>query len=125
MAIAGIGVAHSTDTILASGAKTATANGTAFNGLGGVKTLLLQLAVTAASGTGSPTLDVKLQKTIDGGTNWTDVTGGAFAQVASGSAPVAETIVVTGPWTDTCRLVYTIAGTNPSFTFSVKSFARA
>lgn len=125
MALSGIGVAHSTDTILASGARIVTANGTAFNGLGGVKTLVLQLAVTAASGTGSPTLDVKLQKTIDGGTNWTDVAGGAFTQVASASAPVAETITVTGVWTDTCRLVWTIEGTNPSFTFSVKSFARA
>lgn len=125
MAIAAVGGSFSSDTLQASGAKTSSANGTVFYGLGGVRTLLLQLAVTAASGTGSPTLDVKLQKTIDGGTNWTDVTGGSFTQVASGAAPIAETIVVTGPWTDACRIVYTIAGTNPSFTFSVKSFARA
>ena len=124
MAIAAVGGSFSSDTLLASGAKTSTANGTVFYGLGGVRTLLLQLAVTAASGTGSPTLDVKLQKTIDGGTNWTDVAGGAFTQVASGAAPVAETITVTGPWTDDCRFVWTIAGTNPSFTFSIKSFAR-
>ena len=125
MAIAAIGVSHSTDTLLASGARTSSANGTVFYGMGGVKTLVVQLAVTAASGTASPTLDVKLQKSIDGGTNWTDIAGGAFAQVASASAPVAETINVTGPWTDQTRIVYTIAGTNPSFTFSVKSFARS
>ncbi len=125
MAIAAVGGSFSSDTLQASGAKIVSANGAVQYGLGGVRTLVVQLAVTAASGTDSPTLDVKLQKTIDGGTNYTDIAGGAFAQVASASAPVAETITVTGPWTDAFRIVYTIAGTNPSFTFSVKSFARA
>jgi len=122
MAIAAIGGSFSSDTLQASAAKTATANGAVFYGLGGVRTWLVQLACTVASGT-NPTLDVKLQYTIDGGTNWNDITGGSFTQLTGTGNQI---INVTGPWADACRIVYTIGGTNtPSFTFSVKSFARA
>ena len=121
MAIAQLGGAYSYDTLQASAAKTATATGAVFYGPGGVKTWLVQLACTAASGT-TPTLDVKLQYTVDGGTNWNDITGGSFTQLTGTGQQV---ISVTGPWADACRIVYTIAGTTPSFTFSVKSFARA
>lgn len=122
MAIAAIGGSFSTDTLQASGAKTSSANGAVFYGTGGVRTWLVQLACTAASGT-NPTLDVKLQYTIDGGTNWNDITGGSFTQLITTGNQI---INVTGPWADACRIVYTIGGTNtPSFTFSVKSFARA
>ena len=122
MAIAQLGGAYSYDTLQASAAKTATANGAVFYGPGGVKQWLVQVACTAVSGT-NPTLDVKLQHTIDGGTNWNDITGGAFTQL---TATGVQLLNITGPWSDACRIVYTIGGTaTPTFTFSVKSFARA
>ena len=116
--------ASATETLLASGAKTASGTTTANAGFSGVHDLLVQLAVTAASGTGSPTLDVVIQHSIDDGTNWHDVAGLTFTQVASASAPVAELKLPTGTIAGTLRVKYTIAGTNPSFTFSVKAFAR-
>jgi hypothetical protein len=70
------------------------------------------LTVSAASGT-TPTLDVTLETSIDGGTTWTTVA--AFAQkTAAGSQGR-----VFGPLGDQCRWKWTIAGTTPSFTFAI------
>jgi len=114
------------DTLLASAARIVTANGSAVLGFDGVTNMTVQLAVTAASGTGSPTLDVVIQHTIDNGTNWFDVAGLTFTQVPSASAPIAELKWPTtqGNVGNQLRVKYTIAGTNPSFTFSVKVFGR-
>lgn len=119
-----IGGASAQETLLAAGAKTASGT-TAINpSFAGVHDLLVQVAVTAAAGTGSPTLDVIIQQSVDDGTNWHDVAGLTFTQVASAAAPIAELKVPTGKIAGALRVKYTIAGTNPSFTFSVKAFAR-
>ena len=78
------------------------------------------LVVGNAAGT-SPTMDIKLQESTDGSTNWTDVTNGAFTQVTTsnkvqvlpfkptkqyvrctgtvgGTSPVLETTVLIGPY---------------------------
>jgi hypothetical protein len=78
----------------------------------GGESVRAQLNVTAASGT-APTLNVLIEDTVDG-TNYNTI--GTFAQK---TAAGREVINVTVPFSDTLRASWTIAGTNPSFTFSV------
>lgn len=121
MALDQLGGAYTNETLLASGAKTVSANTAANTGFGGVKDLIVQVAVTAASGT-LPTLDVKIQDTVDGGTNWNDIAGLTFTQLITTGQEIK---IPTRIFSDSLRVSYTIAGTNPSFTFSVKAFARS
>jgi hypothetical protein len=72
-----------------------------------------QLNVTAASGT-TPTLNVLVEDTLDGGATYNTI--GTFAQK---TAAGREVINITVPFSETLRVSWTIAGTNPSFTFSV------
>lgn len=73
--------------------------------------ILVFLDVTAVSGT-SPTLDVKVQtKGPDG--KWYDIA--SFAQ-KTGTGNEAKAITNYG---EILKVVYTIGGTTPSFTFSV------
>lgn len=95
---------------VASAARTTTADGTAFD-TANVDEITGTLAITAASGT-SPTLDVILQTTADG-TNFYTV--GSFAQK---TAAATEAKVFTGLGS-LSRWRWTIAGTTPSFTFSI------
>jgi hypothetical protein len=74
-----------------------------------------QLDVTAASGT-TPTLNVVLEDTLDG-VNWNTI--GTFAQRAAAGR---EVVSVTTPFTDRLRARWTVGGTTPSFTFSVKVY---
>lgn len=104
-----------TDAAVASAARTASANGTAFN-TDTAESLEGFLTITAASGT-TPTLDVRLETSVDGGTSYDTV--GAFAQQTA----VATDNHVFGPLGDTCRWAWTIAGTTPSFTFSIAAEA--
>ena len=104
-----------TDADVASAARTATGTGTAFD-VGSAESLEAVLTVSAASGT-TPTLDVSLETSIDGGTTWSTV--GSFAQkTANGSEGK-----VFGPLGDKCRWKWTIGGTTPSFTFAVDAEA--
>lgn len=90
--------------------KTATSTSTVFE-VGDKGTLRLKLDVTAASGT-SPTLDVTVQGSKDGSTNF--YTLGTFAQKTAVSNEFKAFL------TDRfVRISYVIAGTTPSFTFSV------
>ena len=74
--------------------------------------LRAQLNVTAASGT-SPTLNVLIEDTLDG-INYNTI--GNFTQK---TAAGREVINVTVPFSETLRVSWAIAGTNPSFSFSV------
>jgi hypothetical protein len=95
-------------------------NTTAVTGYSSADFFIAQLDVTATSGTGE-SLDVKLQHSIDGST-WLDITNGDFAQK---TATGTETIVLPDcVWGDYIRVNYAIAGTNPSFDFTVKLFAK-
>ena len=103
------------DAAVASAARTASGNGAAFNtdqadSVEGV------LTVTAASGT-SPTLDARLETSVDGGVTWTTV--GAFAQITAAGSRSR----VFGPLGDQCRWAWTIAGGTPSFTFTITAEA--
>lgn len=96
-------------TLHPSAARTATGNGTVSEETGRRRTLALVLAVTAASGD-TPTLDVTVQTSRDGST-W--YTAGAFTQ-ATGTGTQRKTFVLDRY----VRVVWTIGGTTPSFTFS-------
>ncbi len=95
-----------------SAARTTSGNSAPLTGYGPADTLIAELNVTAASGTG-PTLDVVIEDTIDG-TNWYPI--GTFAQR---TAAGREVLRLTQPFTDQLRVRWTIGGTTPSFTFSV------
>jgi hypothetical protein len=99
------------DATLASAARTASGTGTAFN-TDAAKSLKAFLTVSAASGT-TPTLDVRLETSIDGGTTWRTV--GSLAQINTTGTRNG----VLGPLGDQCRWAWTIAGTTPSFTFTI------
>ena len=103
-------------TLLASGARTTTAAGTTVIGFAAAKQLILQLNVTAASGT-LPSLSVAVQDTVDG-TNYNTI-----ATFATASAVTREVIRLTTPFADSLRVVYVIEGTTPSFTFNVITWA--
>jgi hypothetical protein len=105
-------------TIVASAARTATGNSGNLPGYGGANTLRVQLDVTAASGT-TPTLDVVVQDTLDG-TNYNTI--GTFAQKTTTGR---EVINVTTPFADRLRILHTIGGTTPSFTFSVRAVSQS
>lgn len=95
---------------VASAARTATANGTAFD-TSDVDEISATLAVTAAGGT-TPTLDVVLQTTADG-TNY--YTAGTFTQ-KTGTGTEAKVFTGLGSLS---RWQWTIGGDTPTFTFSV------
>lgn len=99
------------DATLASTTQTASGTGAAFD-TDDAQSLKAFLTVSAASGT-SPTLDVRLETTIDAGATWRTV--GSLAQIASAGSRNG----VLGPLGDRCRWAWTIAGTTPSFTFTI------
>lgn len=95
--------------------RTSTNNGNAYQleAVPSGSTLYGFLSVTAASGTGPPTLVVKLQSSPTG-TGWTD-----RITFTSTSTTTTEVKTASGPITDTYwRQYWTITGTNPSFTFT-------
>jgi hypothetical protein len=72
------------------------------------------LTVNGASGT-SPTLNVVVEQSVDGGQNWTNKL--TFAQRTGAGS---ETLQLTQPHQDQIRVRWTIGGTgSPSFDFSV------
>lgn len=108
---------YSEDEFAASAARTASGDSGIWDGFGRASTLRAQLHVTAASGT-SPTLDVVLEDSVDG-SNWNTI--GTFSQKTAASR---EIVNVTSPFGDRIRARWTIGGTTPSFTFSVRVAAQ-
>lgn len=101
-----------------SAARTATGQGQAVVDSDRGNMLALQLAVTASSGT-TPTLDVALEWSMDGGTTWSPAeTADSFTQM-TGTGSKVKVFTVKSP---TYRVVWTIGGTTPSFTFWVRAF---
>lgn len=102
-------------TLQASVTKTASFNGAAVE-LGDAATLRIDLTNTAHAGT-APTLDVKIQTSYDGSTNWTDVPNGAFAQI--GNTNTTKHLVVSA-LDRFVRVVATISASGgDSYTYSV------
>ena len=114
-----ISSSFSSDVVLASAARTATGNSGLLTSYGWARQLIMQVAVTASSGT-VPTLDVILEATMDGGTTFRTLM--TFTQVVG---ITSQTIAYELPFSDTLRVKYTIGGTTPSFTFATTLFAKA
>lgn len=110
--------ASSTDTILAEAARTASGTSDQISTYGPVVAAVIEVRVTAVAGT-SPTLDVDLEDTFDG-TNWNKVTDVNAANITAAGTTVKRINLLDTPATERLRLSYTIGGTSPSFTFSVK-----
>lgn len=98
--------------VLLANTVTATGTTTEYNAEGFTQ-FAATLDVSAASGT-TPTLDVVIQDSLDG-VVWTTLS--TFTQKTAVSK---EVIRVTTPFHDRIRATYTIAGTTPSFTASLK-----
>lgn len=95
----------------AVGQGTGTVN--ADRGVGDATSFSAFLDVTASSGT--PTLDVKFQEWDQASEKWYDITGGAFVQ-ATGVTNERITFSVNAL---RIRCVQTVAGTTPSFDYTV------
>jgi hypothetical protein len=99
-------------------ARTATGNGAVAADLrtydGDIAVLL-----DSAAGTGTtPTLDLKIQDSADGFTDWQDVALATFTQVVA-VASQQKLNMNKNAVRRYVRCVYTIGGTTPSFTFSL------
>lgn len=123
-------------TLLASAARTTSSDSGALTAYGSFRTAIIQLNVTAQSGT-TPTLDVYIDSSVDG-TNYinmvhftqigaatgrraiqlSDNTAGATADFDA-TADLAAATVRQGSWGSTLRIRWVLSGTSPSYTFSV------
>ena len=101
-----------TTTLVPSAARTASADSGLLLGLANANTLRMQLNITAASGT-TPTLDVVVEDTLDGGATFNTIATFTQATVAS-----RQVVNFSGLFSDTIRVRWTVGGTTPSFTFS-------
>jgi hypothetical protein len=100
-------------------ARTATGNGTGID----VQTMDgdLFLVLDSAAGTGTtPTLDIKVQSSDTSGGTYADIAGATFTQVTTTASQQAITISKDEA-KRYIRVVYTVGGTSPSFTFSVNA----
>lgn len=104
------------DEMVASAARTTNGNSGPLPGYGALQDLVVQVDASAVSGT-SPSLTVLVEDTVDG-TNYNTVQ--AFTAITAVGRQVQR---ITVPFTDTLRVSWTITGTTPSFTFSVKCVA--
>jgi len=110
-------MAYQVVTVHPSTARTATGNGQAIVEADRGSTLALLVNVTAVSGT-TPTLDLAVQWSVDG-TNWAPAeTPDTFTQITAIGLK-AKTFAVKAP---SYRVVWTIGGTTPSFTFTVHGY---
>ena len=109
-----IGQLHE-DVLHASGAETATGNSAAASKQS-ADVVTCDLDVTAASGT-TPTLDITIQESIDK-VNWYSL--GTFTQ-ATGVTNEQKKFADPAPY---IRGLWTIGGTTPSFTFTLKTTRR-
>jgi len=104
-------------TVISSAARTASGQSASLQ-CGQVPVISLLVAVTAASGT-TPTLDITIQWSPDGGATWASSDPvDSFTQITA-ATNVAKRFTVKS---NVFRIVYTIGGTTPSFTFAVREY---
>ena len=83
----------------------------------------VSLILTSAAGTGSsPTLDVKVQDSDASDGTYGDLSGAAFTQVTD-SASVQVITFVKDEAKRYIKIVQTVGGSTPSFTFSINAVA--
>lgn len=104
-------------------ARTATGNGSSVD-VRAQKGRAAVILDSAAGGGTTPTMVVKIQDSANGSDGWEDVAGAVFAQVA-GTASQQKIALDLDATRGHIRIVHTIAGTNPTFTFSVVALGRS
>lgn len=110
----------SLDVIQASAAQTTSGSAPAFWTGGCITGIVIEVRVTAASGT-TPQLNLFLNDTFDG-TNWNQVAAINASPITAAGAVVKRINLRDTPVTDRLQISWTITGTTPSFTFSVNAF---
>ena len=101
----------------ATGAVTSTATSSAIDLLEYDGDVLLVLDCAAGTGT-SPTLDVKITNSDASSGTYTDLSGATFTQVVDAAS--MQTLVINKDSAERyIKIVQTITGSSPSFTFSV------
>ena len=101
----------------ATGAVTSTATSSAIDLLEYDGDVLLVLDSAAGTGT-SPTLDVKITNSDASSGTYTDLSGATFTQVVDAAS--MQTLVINKDSAERyIKIVQTITGSSPSFTFSV------
>lgn len=103
--------------VVTSAARTTTGQSSAIECDRGERACVV-LDVTAQSGT-TPTLDVSVEWSADGTTWAVGDPADAFTQIAAATGTKAKSFTVKAPF---YRLKWTIAGTTPSYTFSIRDF---
>lgn len=104
-------------TVVSSAARTTSGNSGAVGVFDPGSTVSLLVDVTAVSGT-SPTLDLSVEWSHDGTTWAAGETADTFGQITAAKTTV-KAFTAKGP---KYRIVWTIGGTTPSFTFAVSQF---
>jgi hypothetical protein len=105
-----------------SAARTVTGNAEISADMSDETMLRMVCRVTAVSGT-TPSMSVFLQDSLDGGTTWANIPGASAGPItSSASSPISSAYV--GAFGPKVRILWTITGTSPSFTFSVDVFAK-
>lgn len=109
------------EVVVASAARTTTGASAALPMSSGDE-LVVEIEVTARSGT-TPTLDLTVEWSQDGGTDFgaSEAAADAFTQVATGTSLPHRKVRKFSKKGDHYRIVWTIAGTTPSFTFEVRA----
>lgn len=109
-------MAFDLNTFAASAARTATGNSGAF-AVGGATQIGVGVVVTAVSGT-SPSMTLSIEWSFDGTNFGAGETATTFAAITAAKT-THQFVAVRAPY---FRLVWTITGTTPSFTFSATSY---
>lgn len=110
------------DTPVASADRTTTGQTAAIFAGSAIETINVFVDATAVSGT-SPSLVVSLEVSPDGGTTWYE-SGTATAITAVGTQKFKVSVYNNSTvLTSLYRLKWTITGTTPSFTFSVRTYS--
>jgi hypothetical protein len=132
--------------ILPSSTISSSATSTPITGLQSFQNAFLEVSVTGVPVGGTPTLDVYLQSSPDGGTTWRDfahtsqittsnvnqfvqlsgMTAGATTGLAASDAALAANTVVQGPWGDRLRAkwVFVAGGSSGSYTVAISGVVK-
>jgi hypothetical protein len=103
--------------VVASAARTSTGNSGALACEKGLNLNLL-VEVTASSGT-TPTLDLTIEWSMDGTNFAVAQAADSFTQITAATVRAVKQFPVKAPF---FRLVWTVAGTTPSFTFQASRY---
>lgn len=105
-------------TVVASAARTVTGNSAALAVAPALGQLVLGVNVTAASGT-TPSMTLSVEWSHDGGATWSQADpADTFTAITAAAVKVKSFAVKS----DVYRIVWTITGTTPSFTFAMTQY---